>query len=92
MTYFSGGKSLNGICDPGSDVTFSMKGVISYLPIRTPSEFEYLTWDKILLTSEDNWNPNSDTIAREEEALNHESGRKVMAVRVLRGEERPHSR
>jgi hypothetical protein len=88
---FSGGKSLNGIYDPGSDVTlpFSMKGVISYLPIRTPSEFEYLSCDKIWLTSEDTWNPNSDTIAREEETFNQESGRKVMAMRVLRGEERP---
>lgn len=87
---FSGGKSLNGIYDPGSDATlpFSMRGVISYLPIRTPSEFEYLICDKIWLTSEDTWNPNSDAIAREEETFNHESGRKVMAMRFLRGEER----
>jgi hypothetical protein len=35
------------------------------------------------------WNPNADTIALEEEAFNQENGRKVMAVRVLRGDERP---
>jgi hypothetical protein len=84
---FSDGKSVNGIYDPGSDAM-----LISYLPIRTLSEYEYLNCDKIWLTSEDDRNPNADTIAREEEAFNQESGRKVMAMRVLWGDQRPQSR
>ena len=87
---YSGGKSLNGIYDPETRVTFpfSVKGVISYLPIRTPPEFEYLSCDKIWLTSDETWNPNSDYIARAEESFNHDLGRQVMALRVLRGDER----
>jgi hypothetical protein len=87
---YSGGKSLNGIHDPETKVTFpfSIKGVTSYLPIRTPSEFEYLSCDKIWLTSDETWNPNSDDIARAEESFNHDQGRKVMALRVLRGDDR----
>jgi hypothetical protein len=87
---FSDGKSLNGIYDPETDLTlpFSMKGVISYLPIRTPSEYEYLSCEKVWLTSEETWNPNSESIARREESFNYESGRQVKAMRVLRGVQR----
>jgi hypothetical protein len=88
---YSKGKSLNGIHDPetGTVFPFSMKGVVSYLPIRTPTEFEFLSCDKIHLTSEMEWDPNADDISRAEGFHNHEQNRHVAASRVLRGEERP---
>lgn len=88
---YSDGKSLHGIEDPDSGMMFpfSMQGVTSYLPIRTPTEYEYMSCEKVELTSQFDWNPNADDISRAEEDHNRDQNRHVAALRVLRGEDRP---
>ena len=64
---------------------FSMRGVISYLPIRNPTEFEYLSCEKVWLTSEMIWDPTSEEVARKEVSYNHDQGRSVKKLWVVRG-------
>ena len=67
---YSAGKSMHGIYDPTEDVfiPFKMHGCISYFASRLPTDEELASCRRIVLTSEQEWDPYSPTFAQEEEA------------------------
>jgi ABC-type sugar transport system ATPase subunit len=70
-------------------IPFSMDGCISYLPIRTPTEWELKDCPKIWLTdSVRTWDPQLDLLAQQQESTySVTQGRKVATVRALRSDD-----
>jgi len=83
---FSKGKSIHGIRLEDSSLTlpFRMDGCISYLPIRTPNEWELKDCPKIWLNdSVRTWDPQSDLLAQQESTYSVNQGRKVATVALF---------
>ena len=68
---FTKGRSLHGIHIPEKNMTipFSMRGMMSYIPIRLPSEEEMESCQRIMMTSEEEWRPYSTSWAENEEVF-----------------------
>jgi hypothetical protein len=63
LKQFTNGTSVHGILVESEDtvLSFNMYGCISYLPIRTPTPDELQRCCRIILTSEEMWNPYLET-------------------------------
>jgi hypothetical protein len=69
-------------------IPFSMDGCISYLPIRTPTEWELKDCPKIWLTdSVRTWDPQLDLLAQQESTYSVNQSRKIATFRALCSDE-----
>ena len=68
---FTKGRSLHGIYVPEKNLTipFSLRGMMSYIPVRLPSEEEMERCQRIQMTSEEDWRPYSSSWAENEEGF-----------------------
>ncbi|MGH7974084.1 MAG: hypothetical protein ACREBR_01060, partial [bacterium] len=67
---FSRGKSIHGICVDDLVLPFTLEGCISYLPTREPTDVELDKCPRFTLTSELQWDPNSNDLSKGEDLYN----------------------